>query len=198
MKVIICPGIHDSKLTESFLDSVRGDWETGRLGREGEENKLDLQWLVLPTEEYAPYSPFAVYHWFIEREQSQVWQIDSSLKSNSDELFFITFSAGVVGGIGSAIALQNKGFKIKAFIAIDGWGVPLWGNFPIYRFSHDYFTHWSSALLGTGKESFYADPPVEHLRMWRSPEICYGWIISDSAPKIRCSAKDYLQKISDV
>ena len=57
---------------------------------------------------------------------------------------------------------------MKALIAFDGWGVPLVGNFPIYRISHDQFTHWSSELLGKGDKSFYADPPVEHLDLWRS------------------------------
>ncbi|MDJ0651291.1 MAG: hypothetical protein QNJ60_21575 [Xenococcaceae cyanobacterium MO_188.B19] len=172
MKVIICPGIHSSELTKSFLGSV------------AEGTKPPIKWLVLPTEEHPPYSPIAVYNWL---NQPKIIQ---------EELLFITFSAGVVGGIGAAIALQTQGVKIKAFVAIDGWGVPLWGNFPIYRFSHDYFTHWSSAILGTGKESFYCDPGVEHLDIWRSPETCQGWIVSNgSAQKIRSSAKDYLQKI---
>ncbi|MGB3188280.1 MAG: hypothetical protein WBB43_02490, partial [Limnoraphis sp.] len=64
---------------------------------------------------------------------------------------------------------------VKALIALDGWGVPLGGNFPIYRISHDRFTHWSSALLGGGVESFYADPPVEHLDLWSSPQTARGW-----------------------
>ena len=261
MKVIICPGIHSSELTESFVSSVsalpietsRGageqgkQWEqgkqrkqrrqgkqesrgsrggkggniptnkllsstdnlksplSGRGAGEAEDNKAypnsiatnpDIQWLVFPTEKHPPYSPLAVYDWLNKPEIL------------TDKLLFIAFSAGVVGGIGAAIALQEKGVNIKAFIAIDGWGVPLWGNFPLYRFSHDYFTHWSSAILGTGKESFYADPPVEHLAMWRSPETCQGWIVSNSnrcwcninaskTSKVSCSAKDYLQQIID-
>lgn len=64
---------------------------------------------------------------------------------------------------------------MKALIAVDGWGVPLSGNFPIHRLSHDYFTHWSSALLGSGDDSFYSDPAVEHLAIWRSPHTCQGW-----------------------
>ncbi|MDJ0743787.1 MAG: hypothetical protein QNJ32_10545 [Xenococcaceae cyanobacterium MO_167.B27] len=172
MKVIICPGIHSSELTESFVRSVSTTINP------------NIQWLVLPTEEHPPYSPFAIYNWLNKPEIL------------TDELLFITFSAGVVGGMGAAIALKGKGVNIKAFIAIDGWGVPLWGIFPLYRFSHDYFTHWSSAILGTGKASFYAHPPVEHLAMWRSPETCIGWIVSNSsASKVSCSAQDYLQRI---
>jgi len=57
-------------------------------------------------------------------------------------------------------------------------GVPLVGNFPIHRLSHDYFTHWSSAVLGSGNDSFYADPPVEHLEMAITAN-CSGMLHSD-------------------
>ena len=114
---------------------------------------------------------------------------------DQEELFFIAFSAGVVSAMGTILALQIQHIKIKGFIAIDGWGVPLWGNFPIYRFSHDYFTHWSSALLGTGKTSFYSDPAVDHLTMWSEPEACQGWITQQNLPPRRSTTKDYLQEI---
>lgn len=92
-------------------------------------------------------------------------------------LAFVSFSAGVVGAIGAAWMWQFLGGTVKAFIAFDGWGVPLWGSFPIHRFSHDEFTHWSSALLGAGSDSFYADPPVAHLDLWAKPQIAQGWWI---------------------
>ncbi|MDJ0576682.1 MAG: hypothetical protein QNJ65_16130 [Xenococcaceae cyanobacterium MO_234.B1] len=181
-----------SKDSPSGMSTKRGLRPAGadREGNKAYPNSIatnpDIQWLVFPTDKHPPYSPLAVYDWLNKPEIL------------TDKLLFIAFSAGVVGGIGAAIALEEKGVNIKAFIAIDGWGVPLWGNFPLYRFSHDYFTHWSSAILGTGKESFYADPSVEHLAMWRSPETCQGWIVSNSsASKINCSAKDYLQQIID-
>lgn len=91
------------------------------------------------------------------------------------KLIIISFSAGVVGAISAAWGWQLMGGKIEALIAFDGWGVPLVGNFPIYRISHDYFTHWSSSLLGKGDKSFYADPPVNHLDLWRSPQQVIGW-----------------------
>ena len=69
-------------------------------------------------------------------------------------LTFICFSAGVVGGIGAAHLWQSHFGPVRAFIALDGWGVPLFGDFPIYRFSHDEFTHRSSGLLGAGEDSF--------------------------------------------
>ena len=90
---------------------------------------------------------------------------------------FLSFSAGVVGAIGAALTWRQWGGQVQAFIALDGWGVPLIGNFPIYRASHDEFTHWSSALLGDSQASFYADPPVAHLDLWRSPDSVSGrWL----------------------
>lgn len=91
-----------------------------------------------------------------------------------EPVVMIAFSAGVVGAIAAARTWQRQGQSIAAFIAIDGWGVPLFGDFPIYRLSHDRFTHWSSNLLGGGK-SFYADPPVDHLTIWRFPNQVRGY-----------------------
>ncbi|ACK73615.1 conserved hypothetical protein [Gloeothece citriformis PCC 7424] len=151
MTYLICPGIHDRKLTESFLEGLKS--ENINL------NKL----LILPVDRYPPYSAFHIFS-FLEQQ----------LKSQT-ELTVISFSAGVVGAIGAASKWQQQGNSIRAFMALDGWGVPLRGDFPIYRLSHDYFTHWSSALLGGGDESFYADPPVDHLDLWRSPAQVPGW-----------------------
>lgn len=181
MKVIICPGVHETQLTDRFLNSLL------TIEQEQRRSTILNDWLIFPTEQELVYSPFHIYNWL---ERSEIF---------NDELFFVAFSAGVVGAIGAAILLQLKGLKIKGFIAIDGWGVPLWVNFPVYRLSHDYFTHWSSAVLGTGKSSFYCDPFVEHLTLWSSPETCQGWIIernnwTETYLK-RSSAKDYLQHI---
>jgi hypothetical protein len=98
--------------------------------------------------------------------------------SVGESLTLIGFSAGVVKAIFLAQYWQAKGVKIAALIAIDGWGVPLIGNFPIYRLSHDYFTHWSSCVLGTGRKNFYADPPVNHLSLWSSPGEVTGWLVT--------------------
>lgn len=151
--LVICPGIHDSSLTDSFLQVLA---------------QQQISWektLVFPTNNYPAFSAFHLLQFLQE-------------KSNiSDSLVFISFSAGVVGAIGAALTWQQWGGNVRAFIALDGWGVPLWGNFPIYRLSHDQFTHWSSALLGGGEKNFYADPPVEHLDLWRSPDQVKGWLI---------------------
>ncbi|UBF26093.1 hypothetical protein K9N68_31945 [Kovacikia minuta CCNUW1] len=112
-------------------------------------------------------------------------------------LVFIGFSAGVVGAIAAAWGWQLLGGAVQAFIAVDGWGVPLGGTFPIYRISHDSFTHWSSALLGAGETSFYADPAVDHLVLWRSPQAVKGWQVSAiaSQPIVYTTAATYIANL---
>nr|WP_016950344.1 hypothetical protein [Anabaena sp. PCC 7108] len=162
MKIIICPGIHEPELTTSFI--------TGGLNLENDssiqQNLVDI--LVFPGEGILALSAFHILQFLRLHFQ------DSQLKS---PVIFISFSAGVVGAIIAATKWQLLGGHVKAFIAIDGWGMPLWGDFPIHRLSHDYFTHWSSAILSSGQDNFYADPPVEHLCMWRSPQTVQGqWV----------------------
>ena len=166
MTIIICPGIHPPELTDRFVRS------------------LELRnYLVLPTERYLPYNAIAVSQW-LDRQQL----------SKTQPLSFIAFSAGVVGGIGAAIAWQIRGGIIHSFVAFDGWGMPLSANFPIYRVSHDYFTHWSSSILGAGQSGFYANPAVEHLDLWRSPN-CWGWQAIDSGWKTRNTLNNYLADV---
>jgi hypothetical protein len=124
--------------------------------------------LIFPAQDYPAYSGVHILQFLGDRVPA------------ASELIFISFSAGVVGAIAAALAWQLQGGKVKAFIAVDGWGVPLTGNFPIHRISHDYFTHWSSALLGSGLDSFYADPPIEHLELWRNPQTAQGWWVQHS------------------
>ncbi|HEY9608193.1 hypothetical protein [Allocoleopsis sp.] len=155
--VVICPGIHEPQLTQDFLTALQGN-KIAHLST-GSTQKL----LIFPTQEYPAYSTLHILQ-FLQRHASQTTPI-----------VFISFSAGVAGAIGAAWGWEMLGGQVKAFIAFDGWGVPLQGKFPIHRVSHDYFTHWSSALLGTGEDSFYADPAIEHLDLWRSPDSCQGW-----------------------
>ena len=170
MPVIICPGIHSTKLTDRFVQAI--------------QPSVRQEFLILPTAQYLPYSAIAIYQWLNQQQLS-----------DSEPLAFICFSAGVVGGFGAALAWQLRGGKIHSFIAIDGWGMPLIANFPIYRVSHDYFTHWSSGILGAGESGFYANPAVEHLTIWRSPETCYGWQTIGIGWKTRSTLINYLANI---
>lgn len=123
MTIIIIPGIHSPQLSDRFINSI--------------QNIIKHNYFILSTERYQPYSAISVYQWLNQQQLSK-----------TEPLTFITFSAGVVGGIGAAIAWQSQGGKVQSFIAIDGWGVPLVGSFPLYRVSHDYFTHCTSGILG--------------------------------------------------
>ena len=167
MPVIICPGIHSTELTDYFIQAL--------------QHSVQQEFLVLPTEQYPTYSAISVHQWLNQHH-----------RSTSEPLAFVCFSAGVVGGFGAALALRLQGGTIHRFVAIDGWGMPLIADFPIYRLSHDYFTHWTSSILGGGHSGFYADPPVEHLEIWRSPETCYGWQVIRSGLKSRITLLDYL------
>lgn len=154
MTILICPGVHPPELTQCFLNG---------LGRQPGQD------LVFPADRYPAYSAYHIWRFLQEHLQKQRSQ------QAAKDILLIGFSAGVVGAIGAAPLWQGLGGTIKALIALDGWGVPLIGNFPIYRISHDPFTHWSSNCLGGNKEGFYADPPVAHLELWRSPQRTRGW-----------------------
>ncbi|MDJ0714767.1 MAG: hypothetical protein QNJ54_11180 [Prochloraceae cyanobacterium] len=173
MSVLICPGFHSSQLTKSFVRGLRST----------DDRDFSSNLLIFPASDYSPLSASDIVK-FLEKHQGNPQQ--------AEPVIFISFSAGVVGAIMAAIAWENKSGKVKAFFALDGWGVPLWGNFPIHRLSHDYFTHQSSALLGAGEDSFYADPPVEHLQLWRSPQDTQGWWVKAPGCKISCSAAEFL------
>jgi hypothetical protein len=149
MKILICPGIHPTDLSDRFVAQLQA---TG---------KSLPEFVIFPAERLPVYSPRHVLGFL------------------SPDMLVIAFSAGVVGAIGAIRLRPDK--PIRALIAIDGWGVPLAGNFPIHRISHDAFTHWSSALLGAGQESFYADPPVAHLSLWESPQLAINKTTSQSA-----------------
>jgi hypothetical protein len=177
MNIIICPGIHDPELTQSFI--------SGGLGI-GFDSTSSQRIMVYPKNDVLALSAPHILHFLSDRLKQQ---LDSPV-------IFISFSAGVVGAIVAAWNWQILGGQVKAFIAIDGWGVPLWGDFPIHRLSHDYFTHWSSLLQGSGHNNFYAEPAVDHLSMWRSPQTVQGcWVDSSvevTPQQIRLTAAEFL------
>ncbi|WP_041566013.1 hypothetical protein [Nostoc punctiforme] len=189
MSIIICPGIHEPELTESFRVGLLDLVSNGAIA----PNYANI--LLYPGKDALVLSAFHILQFLRAR-------LTDSLKS---PIIFISFSAGVVGAIGAAHLWQLLGGTVKAFIAIDGWGVPLQGNFPIHRMSHDYFTHWSSRLLGCGQNNFYAQPAVDHLSMWRcltksrsesTSQAVQGWWVDSSIeispPKGYLTAAEFL------
>ena len=167
MSLVICPGVHDPKLTQHFLQGLQV--RSGHLGDRNTSEDL----LIFPAEFAPAYSGFHIVQFLQETFQQHQWNRAQT------GLVFLSFSAGVVGAVSAAWTWQQLGGKVKALIALDGWGVPLYGDFPIHRISHDHFTHWSSALLGAGADSFYAEPAVDHLALWRSPQTAQGWWVPE-------------------
>lgn len=180
MNIIICPGIHKPELTQSFVSGLIEQFPENII-----QQKL-VNILIYPGTDLLTLSGLHIVEFLSDR-------LENKLES---PIVFISFSAGVVGAITAAFLWQLLGGNIRAFIAIDGWGVPLLGNFPMHRLSHDYFTHWSSSVLGSGQNNFYAEPAVEHLSMWLSPQTIQGWWVNPSQevapPAQRLSAAEFL------
>jgi len=173
MYLLVCPGIHAPELTDRFLQALSVH----------KKINLSIKLLVLPTSKYPVYSG------------RHILQFLQELGVGEEPLAAIAFSAGCVGAIAALRLWQRQGGCARGLIALDGWGVPLTGDFPIHRLSHDSFTHWSSGLLGAGTEGFYADPGVEHLELWRSPQTTWGWWERRPGLRSRCSAASCLHQL---
>ena len=169
LPVVICPGFHESALTEGFVRSLRSFVNP------------DVAKQVTPTD------PFALHRWLTQAlaglERPAEWP-----------LVGIGFSAGVVGLAGALLMWQQQGNQVAQLIAIDGWGMPLVG-LPVCRMSHDRFTHMTSLPLGAGNVNFYADPAVDHLQLWEMPEKVQGWQMQgwQSSQGVPMTAAEFLR-----
>lgn len=168
MTILICPGIHPAVETEDFL-----------LGLEQAGHDLTQHPLwVYPATDQPAYSAFHVFKYLGDRTQEfypqSAYEDSADWVRRAQPLSLICFSAGVVGALGAALAWQALGGVVRTFIAIDGWGVPLFTPFPTYRLSHDEFTHRSCLLMGGGRAGFWAEPGVDHRDLWRSPHTTLG------------------------
>ncbi|MCM1984550.1 hypothetical protein [Lyngbya confervoides] len=94
--------------------------------------------------------------------------------SGQDHSVYLGFSAGVIPALKAAQIQRLRGRSVLGLMAWDGWGVPLGGAVPAFRFSHDVWSDLTAALLG-GERTFFADPPISHLDLWRSPTQARGW-----------------------
>lgn len=173
MRLVICPGVHEPKLTDCFLEGLSGIWG---VAADRPSQPIVDRVKIFPAHKYPPFSALDILHFLCSEDLA------------GESLVFVSFSAGVAGAIGAAWMWQQIGGQVGAFFALDGWGVPLGGTFPIHRVSHDRFTHWSSAILGSGGESFYADPPIAHLDLWRNPQTAKGWHVSQTCAGIETTA----------
>lgn len=161
MNLIICPGMHEATITTNFISGLL-EFKPTTLSC-----LSSLNILVYRGEGLKTLSPFHILYFLFEK-----------IEDVKAPVTFIGFSAGVVGALQAAYLWQILGGRVKAFIAIDGWGVPLVGNFPIHTISHDYFTHRSLLRFACRNNDFYAQPAVEHLEIWRSPQSVAGWWVN--------------------
>jgi len=166
--LVVCPGFHLPDLTFHFLEAMQTVAQ--------QRNAAVATWLTEPNvtvadDRHPPYLGLSV-DWLRDRIGKDY---------QPPALLLIGFSAGVVGAIQTAVGWQLHQHPVRALIAVDGWGVPLTGDFPIHRVSHDAWTHWSSLVLGGNATHFYAEPAVNHLDLWRSPQTAIGWQISPNA-----------------
>jgi hypothetical protein len=129
-------------------------------------------------------SAHGLRHWLDNRLLGLGWP-----RSQAADLIIWAFSAGCVGAVGLAHYWQRHRGQIRALFALDGWGVPLSPALPIYRLSHDRFTHVTSAWLGAGPINFYADPPVPHLALGQYPALVEGWQTQVGANGVRVSQR---------
>lgn len=158
MQLLICPGYHSADLTHDFLQSLLKVVQPERL------------W-ILPM---GPI-PGAGLPWLLNTE---------SAPHKNQVLHVIGFSAGVVAAYPLVMAWQGIGGTSR-LIALDGWGMPLLGMQALYRMSHDRWTH-DTTYFPTACESkgyFYAEPAVEHLKLWQSPQVTKGIGAIGTAPQ---------------
>lgn len=185
MQIILCPGVHPPELTDCFVQSLPA---------------LPVPPLIFPTSHQPAYSGGHILAFLLQQLNKTsrpagfhfTWDALQIIKTTP--LLWIGFSAGVVGAIAAAYLWQKLGGQVVALIALDGWGVPLLAPFPIHRLSHDAFTHWSSAGLGAGQTSFYAEPEVAHLELWRSPQQVQGWAVQP-AGYTRTTAAQFVEQL---
>lgn len=181
--IVVCPGVHSPQLTASFLEAVVLD------------RAETVRTCIIPGDRQPVYSPLHGLS-VLQHRLGAPWA--------APPVLFLGFSAGVVSLAAIAPFWQALGGTVQGLIALDGWGVPLVGEFPIHRLSHDRFTDWSSALLDgplnllTAAERgdrFYAEPAVAHLDLWRSPHTTTGWWLSASGTQTFTTAAAGLQAL---
>ncbi len=159
----ICPGFADRAATDRFLAAL---WQR--------------DWPEPIVLEQAYYHPDRLLR---------------SLQAHqpTEPIVLIGFSAGVAATVGAALAWQATGGRVRALFAVDGWGVVLPPSLPIYRLSHDRWSNRTGAWLGAGREQFWADPPVDHVALWRSPDRAWGWWAAAGRAPVYTTAAEVLR-----
>jgi len=197
IQIYICPGFHPPALTRSFLAALINDrpvsWSWSSCG-------------VMPPH-LPPYSPYHVLQ-SLRQHLEHLDHLDqlqpiSPPEQNHPQPFsldppaivWIGFSAGVVGALGAAQQWQAQGHPVLGLIAVDSWGLPLRADFPIYSLSrdgakppHPFMEEWITRYFMPDLPHFYAEPPVDHLCLWGSPDQVQGWSQDYSGLRHRTTA----------
>ncbi|WPF88385.1 hypothetical protein WEU38_16465 [Cyanobacterium aponinum AL20118] len=156
--IVIIGGFHNLEITTNFINYLYSQIKAIK----------DLKYIIIPTDKVQPLDGLSAYNFLSNYLVNQ--------SCFPCPIIVISFSAGVVGAIILGKLWKARNGEVLCLLAFDGWGVPLIADFPCYRVSHDHFTHFSSLLLGGEESSFYAQPMVNHLELWRSPlEIQGRW-----------------------
>ncbi len=201
-KLYICPGFHDPSLTQSFLDALISAWGS---------TWCDRFLLGVVPPEVPPYGPEQILEHLegcLRGQGLGEWGVGSGGVGSEEQgvrtgvaLVWVGFSAGVVGGLLAARRWHREGLgrglgcSVAAFMAIDGWGVPLWADFPVYSLSPDRFAYETMRPLRSPQlPHFYGDPGVSHLALWESPHRALGWEESAGGERLRLTAAQYLQR----
>jgi hypothetical protein len=156
--IVVVPGFHVPSLTTNLLLMASAD---PVLSQVPVFSAHQTRAAVL-----SPYS--------LRQEIDRWWQRQAH-PLNQPKLLVWAFSAGCIGAVGLAHDWQYHRGQVLGLWAVDGWGVPLPADYPVYRLSHDRFTDVTSSWLGSGNVSFYADPPVPHLELWNGITTIDGW-----------------------
>lgn len=152
MAIIVCPGFHPPALTVHFRHQLESCF-----------TQKQPTCCVFPAHEQPPWSAYALTAFLRNRGTAL-----------PGPLLFIAFSAGCVATVSAVNDLLRQGWPVAAIILVDGWGVPITPEVVGYRLSHDAITHATSAALGRGNASFYAEPSVSHHDLWQHPAQVVG------------------------
>lgn len=117
----------------------------------------------------------------------------NAARASTPGLIIWAFSAGCVGAVTLATYWQRWRGPVQALFLVDGWGVPRSPTVPVYRLSHDRFTHDTSGLLGAGEVNFYAEPAVPHRYLWQHPQAVTGWSVGPGLRTEKLTAADFLR-----
>lgn len=167
VSLIVCSGFHPPEATQQLiadLSWVASDRPSGPVS----DHRLSIHShpdLALSHQPLAPLSG---------RTLRQM------LQELANPVMFLAFSAGCLAAASAARYWHYQSpNQVLALFAVDGWGVPLAEPYPVHRLSHDRFTHLTSAGQG---EHFYADPAVDHLRLWQRPSQVSGIATPGQSP----------------